>query len=598
MISPKIPSNIIETLRFSIAQTYKVGKWFGLIIFCTQILEALVAPLAVLLVGKLASSMKDSITSQAAIFTDSSLWLFLGGFMSILFVLCKIIGQYAAMSLGDRLSLHMQYKIIEHTGQLDLEQIEDQNIQNIIERASQNPGRNMLLFFTGALNVGSSLIAILGLLGVFFWITPAWATIIALFCLPVLAGNRYLSVINFNLKRNKTTARRWAKYFTQQVSNRLLVPTTKTMRLNHYLLDKFTEQTENIHKANCSFYKKQGLVNLVTILLLIFILLISMIYLTQDMQTGILDVGKYTAFWLAAWRLQISLTKLGRSFFDISETEFSISNIKELFSIKHQMTTKGVLSPKKISGKVSLQNVSFRYQGCSKYALHNISLNIKEGETVAIVGANGSGKSTLAKLIAQLYSPTNGEIHIDNRPATNYVTDCLYKNISIVTQIPPQFEATAAENLALGDWEKLVNNPSKIEKEANNTQVSDMIEKLPEGFNTLLGRLFGSYDLSGGQWQKLAIARALVSQPSVIILDEPSAALDIQSEYELYSSIQKMVKNKTTILISHRFSTVRMADRIFVLNEGLLIESGSHQELIDQNGTYAVMYNTYNKISL
>jgi ATP-binding cassette subfamily B protein len=596
MLSKIKENQFFKTLVFAMHHTSLAGKGHWTAIITTQIISALIAPLAALLIGKLVATIKDVAASASPDLSILVPWMLVAALISLTLVACRVITQYSTQRLGDRLTLHMQHQVVEHITSLDLELIEDRSIQDVLERAQQNPGKFVLTFMTGVLDTTTAIIRILGLTGIIFWISPLWAGIIALLCIPSLAANRYLSYINFNLKRSRTTARRWSRYFSNTLTSREMIPTTVTLGIIPLFLKRFNETVLGIHQLNRRFYRLRAVITMGIALLMSSILIAALFAVVHNVSSGVMSIAKFTAFWVAAWRIQTAISGLGNSFFDISESEFDIFNVRELLSIHNTLPATGTHIPKQPCGKIELRNISFTYRGTDRSVLNHLSLTIRQGETVAIVGPNGSGKTTLAKIIARLYIPTQGEILIDDLPAWEYDRNRLYEKISFVTQNPVQFEATAWENIAFGDWKNLHDNPDAVRALAEKTNVSRIIQNMPDGFDTLLGRQFGNYDISGGQRQKLALTRALACDPSIIILDEPTASLDIQTEYELYSNIRNLVQNKTTILISHRFSTVRMADRIFVLNEGRLIESGSHQELLAKNGAYAVMFKMYEEM--
>jgi len=596
MFSKSKENPFLKTLAFAMRHAFHAGKGFWLTLVTAQIFSALMPPLLALLAGKLAGSVKEITAGSTPDFSRMIPWVAGLALIWLTLAACRVLIQYSSLSLGDRLTLRMQHQVIQHITSLDLELIEDPAVQDILERAQMNPGQFLTRFLIGVMNVTAAVIRMIGLIGVIFWIAPLWGGVIALLCIPALAGNRALSFIQFNLKRNKTTTRRWGRYYSNTLTTRETIPTPVTLGVIPLFLERFKETVLEINRANQKFYRLRAVVTLGVALLMIGIIIGALFMLVNDVMAGTLGLEKFTAFLFAAWRMQVALSGFGKSFFDISDSEFSIFNIRELLSLRNTLPPSGTKAPGSPCGKIEIRDLSFTYRGTDHPVLKNLSLTIQQGETIAIVGSNGSGKTTLAKLIAQLYRPTKGTLLLDGLPSAEYDRDALYERISFVTQNPIQFEASMEENIAFGDWKNLMESPQRVRELAKWTQIDSHIQNMPQGYRTPLGRLFGTYDISGGQRQKLALTRALACDPSLIILDEPTANLDIHTEYELYSNIRNLVQGKTTILISHRFSTVRMASRIFVLNEGNLVESGSHDALIAQNGAYAVMFNMYEKM--
>jgi len=272
-----------------------------------------------------------------------------------------------------------------------------------------------------------------------------------------------------------------------------------------------------------------------------------------------------------------------------------ITNMMEFLAIKPGIVDGSGSVPEIKQARIEIRDLTFSYPGSEKRVLDELCLTINPGESLALVGENGAGKSTLVKLITRFYDPDSGCILMDGTDIREFPVKQLHKNISFVFQNFSRYEATASENIAFGHWQELLNDPDQVQKLAELSGVDEIVSRLPQAYDTLLGRVFGEYTLSEGQWQKLAIARALAKPASLLILDEPSSSLDARSEYDLFSRFRDISAGQTSILISHRFSTVSIADRIVVMDDGRIIEMGTHQELMNLSGHYASLYELHQR---
>jgi ATP-binding cassette subfamily B protein len=314
--------------------------------------------------------------------------------------------------------------------------------------------------------------------------------------------------------------------------------------------------------------------------------------------TSALTVGDVAIYAGTTARLRTMLQSTVALIVGVRESMLYISTLDEFLRMEPRITQTAGLEPSPGPGAIEFQHVSFTYPGSEHPTLTDVSFQVEPGETVALVGENGAGKTTLAKLLARFYDPGPGQgrILVNGVDLRQLSPAHWHRQIGFVFQHIGQYEATAAENIAYGNWERLFQHKEMIERIARLANVHDTIIAMPRGYDTFLGRRFGEYDLSQGQWQQLAVARAFAREDaSLLILDEPTSNLDARAEYELFCRFRELAAGRTTILISHRFSTVSMADRILVLSEGRIVEQGTHQDLLARGGYYASLYRLHER---
>jgi ATP-binding cassette subfamily B protein len=332
-----------------------------------------------------------------------------------------------------------------------------------------------------------------------------------------------------------------------------------------------------------------------TVCTVVFVGLIARILHQRD--TAGATLGSVVFFAVASIRLRKSLEDTTISFATLAEHAEYISCAKRFLTETKVEPRQPLHAPgTSFSPEISFENVSFRYEGQQHDALRNITFTIKAGETIAIVGENGSGKSTLVRLIAGIYQPQSGTIRISGHDISRIDLQSLHQQIAFVFQDFNRYYTSLLENVAYGDWSRYSQYPQgtlwqELQPCVMSAGLGNELKKMPRAEETILGRSQGEYEPSGGIWQRIAIARAFARQAPLLIMDEPSSAIDARAEYEMFRTISSLAEGRTTILISHRFSTVSMASRIFVMEAGQLVEAGGHEELMQLNGRYATLYN-------
>jgi ATP-binding cassette, subfamily B, bacterial len=280
------------------------------------------------------------------------------------------------------------------------------------------------------------------------------------------------------------------------------------------------------------------------------------------------------------------------TFSTIADQALFVTDLLDFFAMKPTVSSKAnaLPVPKPIREGFEFRNVSFAYPGHTRFVLSDVSFQLKRGERLALVGENGQGKTTIVKLLTRLYDPTAGQILLDGVDLREYDLEDLWRETGVIFQDFMRYDMTAAENIAIGKIEER-ENTFRVRSAAQKSLAEQVIRKLPKSYDQILGRRFeGGVDLSGGEWQKMALARAYLRDAQLLILDEPTAALDAKSEHEVFQRFAELTQGKMALLISHRFSTVKMADRILVLEQGQIAEQGDHEELLLRGGRYAEMF--------
>lgn len=549
-------------------------------------------PIAALWVGKL---IIDSVVSALRHpgSDSSSLWLLVAAEFSIGAV-GAVLGraiEYWDGRVADQFVKHCGLLVMKHASTLDLQSFEDPTFYDQLERARcQSTDRIGILKALGeALQQAITLVSLS--VGVMLF-SPLMFALIIVAVVPAFVSESYFASLSYSLAYSQVPLRREMDYLRDLGTKKESAKELKLFKLCDFLYERYSQINDELIGRNRSLAQRRmrsGALFLVLGSLGYYGVYAALLFRTIH---GGLTLGELTFLAGALAGCSRQMQAVFSSFTDIAHQALFLTDLFGLFAVQPKIrnAVDAIPAPRAIRDGFEFRNVSFAYSGSSRLILKDVNLRIGKGERIAVVGENGQGKSTLVKLIPRLYEPTSGKVLLDGIDLREYDIESLRREIGVIFQDFVHYDMTARENITLGSIE-CARDEFRVQEAARKSGASKIIDSLPHGFDQMLGKRFeDGTDLSGGEWQKFALARAYLRDAGILILDEPTAALDALAEYEVFSRFAELTKGKIAILISHRLSTVRMADRIVVLKDGEIHEEGTHHELIANGGRYASMY--------
>jgi len=494
--------------------------------------------------------------------------------------------------LGDKFSNFTSIRIMRHAAELDLDQFEDSTFYDKLERArQQTTGRTILL--SQVLGQVQDLITMAFLAAGLMTFNPWLILLLLIAVVPAFLGESYFNDRTYTLNRAQTTERREMDYIRYLGASDETAKEVKLFSLSGFLIDRFKFISDKFYKDSRLLSIRRSAWGTLFALLGSAGYYGAYVAIILKAVNGSLSIGDL-AFLAGSFRqLRSLLEGILTRFTSVSQGAIYLKDLFEFFEIEPRIVRSPHPRPfpHPIREGFRFENVGFRYGDSDRWVNRHLTFTLKPGEKLALVGENGAGKTTLIKLLARLYDPTEGRILLDGADLKEYDPEDLRSQIGIIFQDYLRYQMmTVAQNIAVGNIPEKEDRPL-IVSSAQQSLAHPLIERLPQQYDQLLGRRVPQgVELSGGEWQKIALARAYMRNAQLLILDEPTSALDARAEYEVFQRFADLTKGKTAILISHRFSTVRMADRILVLDKGEMIEIGSHEELLEKEGRYAELF--------
>ncbi|MEP6260109.1 MAG: ABC transporter ATP-binding protein [Gillisia sp.] len=552
-----------------------------------------ILPVVMLYIGKL---IIDEVVLQiAADLQDlDRLWILVGTEFALA-IISDLLSRGISLSdalLGDQYSINTSVKIIKKTSELNLDQLEDSEFYDKLERArQQTTGRVGLM--SNILTQGEDIIVIVSLLAGVVTFEPWLIILLVVSIIPTIINEIKFSGTSYSLARSWTQERRELDYLRYAGASDVTAKEVKLFGLSDYLAARFKNLSDQYYSQSKKLAKQRAAWGSVFNVIGTAAYYGAYVFIIFRTVAGIFSLGDLTFLSGAFNRLRSKLQGFFTRFTAITESALYLQDYFEFMDMKYSEEEKEekLPLPEKLQKGFEFKNVGFKYPKSDIWVVRHINFELRAGEKLAFVGENGAGKTTLIKLLLRFYEPTEGEILLDGIPVREYDQTRYQQYFGVIFQDFVKFELTLRENIAMGEIGEIGNQP-RIDSAAEKSLANEVISALPKGYDQQLGKRFKQgKDLSGGQWQKIAIARAYMKDAEVLILDEPTSALDARAETEAFQRFIKLTEGKTAVIISHRFSTVRIADRIMVLKDGAVLEIGTHEELMQNNKLYAELFN-------
>ncbi len=597
-------------LRFGyiLSLVWETGRWILFAMSFIALLQGVVPVVSSIILQNVLNSLQIVVSGeQTQSFWQSDVLRFLVLYFAVQAVL-RIMGSISSAVnriAGEKVVKHVKTQIMEKSKEIDLASFDQVSFYEKLENANREAGSRPIQILSQMFVIISTVIQLIGYVVIIISAPDMWwaVFVIAAVSIPSALINFVYRRKNFDYVRRRSKDRRQMNYYSDLLVNKDLVKEVRMFDLGDTLIEKYQSVFSGYYKGLVRLIRDESIWHTIIAVVTAVSNLVLYIFIAMKVFDGSILIGDYSLYTGAVTSIAGCLSSLISNSATIYEGTLFIDNLIAFMKEKATIVPRLLGAkdrPKKVRHgephTIEFVHVSFRYPDTDRDVLHDINIKLRPGETVVLVGLNGAGKTTLIKLLTRLYDPTEGVILLDGEDIRDYDVKDLYKMFGIIFQDFGKYAVTAGENIHFGDIDREY-RLSEVENAASQSGASDFIEKLPLKYDTPLMRIFEpeGLELSIGQWQKMAIARAFYSESDVLILDEPTASLDPMAEQEIFNQFDRLRQDKTTIFVSHRLSSATVASLIVVLENGRVIETGSHVELMDKHGKYYELFSTQAK---
>lgn len=594
---------VIQRVRESITNLGRVlrlvwasSRGWTLASIVLVLLQGLTPVLLLYLTGAMIDAVTQVINSGGAGLENVMPYVLLLAGVTLFSIALTTLG--GLVSEGQTLSVadYVQSQIHARSIAVDLEYYESSGYYDNLHRAQQEAPYRPPQIVGSLLRTLSDSFTLVGVIGLLLWINPVTPLLLFVSAVPAVIARMYFARATFAWKQRSASTERRAHYLSLLMSYENFAKEVRLFNTGELFKDRFDALRARLRRERLGLASRQVAVELVIQALSVAALFAAFYLVIQDTLVGALTLGTLVVAFQAFQRGQAVFQSLVGNLASLYENNLFLRDLYSflLLEMRIQSPAQPKAIPQPMREGIRFEQVAFRYAQGSTDVLRGVDLTIKPGEVVALVGENGAGKTTLIKLLCRLYDPSAGRITLDGVDLRDYDLVDLRRAITVMFQDYNQYQMYAWENIWLGNIERGTERPP-IEAAAEASGAHAVISALPQGYDTQLGNYFGGLELSIGQWQKVALARAFMRDTQLVVLDEPTSALDVMAEHEVFERFRQIIAGKSAILISHRLSTIRMADRIYVLDGGCIAESGSHDDLMARDGLYAKLFTTQSR---